>query len=147
MTKKIKRAAQALGHLGGRKGGINRALALSPKRRAEIASIAGKARWKNHNMKKARLTNEDPEFLHTLLEAERELNNRMVIDLGETKKELDKTKKELDQVRQEFTDQQAAIEDLRALIMKTRDANTQNAMAQNEPFPTPIVPDGTAGIP
>lgn len=46
-------------------------------------------------MKKARLTKEDPEFLHSLLEAERELNNRMVEELDKTKRELSKAQREL----------------------------------------------------
>ena len=38
--------AQALGHLGGLKGGKARAAKLSAKRRKEIAQKAAKARWK-----------------------------------------------------------------------------------------------------
>ena len=38
--------AQALGHLGGLKGGKARAAKLSAKRRKEIAKLAAKARWK-----------------------------------------------------------------------------------------------------
>jgi len=38
--------AQALGHLGGLKGGKARAAKLTAKRRKEIAQIAAKARWK-----------------------------------------------------------------------------------------------------
>ena len=38
-------AAVALGRLGGLKGGKARAKALSPKKRAEIAKKAAKARW------------------------------------------------------------------------------------------------------
>lgn len=38
--------AQALGRLGGLKGGKARAEKLSPERRREIAQIAAKARWK-----------------------------------------------------------------------------------------------------
>lgn len=38
-------AAVALGKLGGRKGGPARALALSAKRRSQIARSAAKARW------------------------------------------------------------------------------------------------------
>ena len=41
-------AAVALGKLGGAKGGAARAANLSPKRRAEIAKKAAKARWKGH---------------------------------------------------------------------------------------------------
>jgi hypothetical protein len=37
--------AQALGKLGGRKGGRARAEKLSPKRRREIAAKAARARW------------------------------------------------------------------------------------------------------
>jgi hypothetical protein len=39
-------AAVALGRLGGKKGGLARAKALSQKRRSEIAKKAAKARWK-----------------------------------------------------------------------------------------------------
>ena len=39
-------AAVALGRLGGLKGGRARALALSKKKRAEIAKFAAAARWK-----------------------------------------------------------------------------------------------------
>ena len=39
-------AAVALGRLGGLKGGVARAKALSRKRRAEIAKMAALARWK-----------------------------------------------------------------------------------------------------
>ena len=39
-------AAVALGRLGGLKGGKARALALSKKKRAEIAKLAAAARWK-----------------------------------------------------------------------------------------------------
>jgi hypothetical protein len=38
--------AQALGRLGGQKGGKARAAKLTAKRRREIARIAAKARWK-----------------------------------------------------------------------------------------------------
>jgi hypothetical protein len=38
-------AAVALGRLGGKKGGVARAKALSAKRRSEIASEAAKKRW------------------------------------------------------------------------------------------------------
>ena len=38
--------AQALGHLGGLKGGKARAAKLTAKRRKEIAKLAAKARWK-----------------------------------------------------------------------------------------------------
>ncbi len=38
--------AQALGRLGGLKGGKARAAKLSPERRREIARAAAKARWK-----------------------------------------------------------------------------------------------------
>ena len=38
-------AAVALGRLGGLKGGKARAIAVSPKRRQEIARKAAKARW------------------------------------------------------------------------------------------------------
>ena len=38
--------AQALGRLGGRKGGLMRAKKLSPKRRREIARKAAEARYK-----------------------------------------------------------------------------------------------------
>jgi hypothetical protein len=37
--------AAALGRLGGRRGGLARAAALSPKRRREIARAAALARW------------------------------------------------------------------------------------------------------
>lgn len=37
--------AVALGRLGGLKGGIARAAALSPKKRSQIAAKAAKARW------------------------------------------------------------------------------------------------------
>jgi hypothetical protein len=39
-------AAVALGRLGGLKGGKARALALSKKKRSEIAKLAAAARWK-----------------------------------------------------------------------------------------------------
>lgn len=39
-------AAVALGHLGGKKGGVARAKKLSKKRRKEIAQKAALARWK-----------------------------------------------------------------------------------------------------
>lgn len=39
-------AAVALGRLGGLKGGKARALALSKKKRAQIAKLAAAARWK-----------------------------------------------------------------------------------------------------
>ena len=39
--------AAALGRLGGRRGGLARAAALSPKRRRDIARAAAFARWKN----------------------------------------------------------------------------------------------------
>ena len=39
--------AAALGRLGGLKGGLARAAALTPKRRREIARAAALARWKN----------------------------------------------------------------------------------------------------
>lgn len=38
-------AAVALGRLGGRKGGVARKNALSPKRRSEIAAKAARSRW------------------------------------------------------------------------------------------------------
>jgi hypothetical protein len=38
-------AAVALGRLGGLKGGLARAAALSPKKRSKIAKAAAKARW------------------------------------------------------------------------------------------------------
>lgn len=47
--KKKNKAAQMLGKLGGLKGGKARAKALSPERRAEIASRAAKARWDKDN--------------------------------------------------------------------------------------------------
>jgi len=40
-------AAVALGRLGGKKGGIARAAALTKKQRSEIAKKAAEARWKN----------------------------------------------------------------------------------------------------
>lgn len=40
-------AAVALGKLGGQKGGEARARTLTPERRAEIARLAAKKRWKN----------------------------------------------------------------------------------------------------
>ena len=40
-------AAVALGRLGGKKGGPARAKKLSKKRRADIARMAAKARWKH----------------------------------------------------------------------------------------------------
>jgi hypothetical protein len=43
--------AQALGRLGGMKGGKARAEKLSPKRRAEIAKRAAQARWKRKKPK------------------------------------------------------------------------------------------------
>ena len=45
MAKRKNKAAQALGKLGGLKGGKARAKALSPERRKDIASGAAKARW------------------------------------------------------------------------------------------------------
>ena len=39
-------AAVALGALGGKKGGVARAAALSPRKRKEIAKKAAEARWK-----------------------------------------------------------------------------------------------------
>ena len=39
-------AAVALGRLGGLKGGVARAAALSPKKRSQIAAKAAKTRWK-----------------------------------------------------------------------------------------------------
>jgi hypothetical protein len=45
MAKRKNKAAQALGKLGGLKGGNASAKALSPERRKEIASEAAKARW------------------------------------------------------------------------------------------------------
>jgi hypothetical protein len=39
-------AAVALGRLGGAKGGVARAQALSPKERSRIAAKAARARWK-----------------------------------------------------------------------------------------------------
>ena len=38
--------AAALGRLGGRRGGLARAAALTPKRRREIARAGARARWK-----------------------------------------------------------------------------------------------------
>lgn len=43
----VKKAAAALGRLGGLKGGKARAEKLSPKKRSEIAKKAAKARWNN----------------------------------------------------------------------------------------------------
>jgi hypothetical protein len=45
-------AAVALGRLGGKKGGVARAKALTAKRRREIASKAAAARWVAHPKKK-----------------------------------------------------------------------------------------------
>jgi hypothetical protein len=45
MAKKKNKAAQALGRLGGLKGGNARAKKLSPERRAEIATKAADTRW------------------------------------------------------------------------------------------------------
>jgi hypothetical protein len=45
MAKRKNKAAQALGKLGGLKGGKARAAKLSPERRAEIATAAANARW------------------------------------------------------------------------------------------------------
>jgi len=42
-------AAVALGRLGGAKGGIARARALSPRRRREIARKAARDRWGSNN--------------------------------------------------------------------------------------------------
>jgi hypothetical protein len=47
MAKRKNKAAQALGKLGGLKGGKARAKALSPERRKEIARDAALARWGN----------------------------------------------------------------------------------------------------
>ena len=41
-------AAVELGRLGGKKGGLARAAALSPKERSDIAKRAAKARWKKN---------------------------------------------------------------------------------------------------
>jgi len=43
--KQKNKAAQALGRLGGLKGGKARAAKLTPKRRSEIAAKAAKKRW------------------------------------------------------------------------------------------------------
>jgi hypothetical protein len=40
-------AAVALGRLGGLKGGVARAAALTPKKRSQMAAKAAKARWGN----------------------------------------------------------------------------------------------------
>jgi hypothetical protein len=40
------KAAQALGRLGGAKGGRARSLAMTPEQRAEAARLASQARWK-----------------------------------------------------------------------------------------------------
>jgi hypothetical protein len=45
MPKRKNKAAQALGKLGGLKGGKARAKKLSPERRKEIARLAANARW------------------------------------------------------------------------------------------------------
>ena len=45
MAKRKNKAAQALGKLGGLKGGKARAKALSPERRSEIARKAAETRW------------------------------------------------------------------------------------------------------
>lgn len=46
-TEQVKNpAAQALGRLGGLKGGKARAESLTPEKRAEIAKAAAAARWK-----------------------------------------------------------------------------------------------------
>jgi len=45
MAKRKNKAAQALGKLGGLKGGKARAAKLSPERRKEIAQKAAEARW------------------------------------------------------------------------------------------------------
>ncbi len=47
MPKRKNKAAQALGKLGGLKGGKARAAKLTPERRKEIAQQAAKARWGN----------------------------------------------------------------------------------------------------
>ena len=49
MNKEINKAAQALGRLGGLKGGKARAKKLSPEQRKLQASEAAKARWKKAN--------------------------------------------------------------------------------------------------
>jgi hypothetical protein len=41
--------AAALGRLGGQRGGLARAAALSPRRRREIARAAARARWNKSN--------------------------------------------------------------------------------------------------
>ena len=41
--------ASALGRLGGQRGGLARAAALSPRRRREIARAAARARWNKPN--------------------------------------------------------------------------------------------------
>jgi hypothetical protein len=43
---------RAAGRLGGLKGGRARAVALTPERRKEIATLAAKARWKTHRKKR-----------------------------------------------------------------------------------------------
>ena len=44
-TKPKNPAAVALGRLGGLKGGLARAAAMTPKKRSQIAAKAAKARW------------------------------------------------------------------------------------------------------
>jgi hypothetical protein len=49
--KKKNKSAQALGKLGGLKGGKARAAKLSPERRTAIAKKAAKARWATKHQK------------------------------------------------------------------------------------------------
>jgi hypothetical protein len=55
MAKRKNKAAQALGKLGGLKGGKARAKALSPERRSEIARKAADARWDKEKAQERRL--------------------------------------------------------------------------------------------
>jgi hypothetical protein len=48
MPRKKNKAAQALGRLGGLKGGKARAKKLSPEQRSAIASKAAQAKWAKH---------------------------------------------------------------------------------------------------
>jgi hypothetical protein len=52
MAKKKNPAAQALGRLGGLKGGKARFEVLTPERRSEIAKAGADKRWAKHKAKK-----------------------------------------------------------------------------------------------
>jgi hypothetical protein len=49
----IRKAAQSLGRLGGLKGGLARAVSLTPERRSEIARMGWLAKKRNADARKA----------------------------------------------------------------------------------------------